>query len=113
MNAYSEDLRKNIVEAKERGMPTVEVARTFSVGLSSGMRYAKVARQGGSLHPKREEPGQRPPKADERARRLSWKRGPAGARPAALPSARGASSTCGAWGRARGERVHPQQVAPS
>ena len=53
MNAYSEDLRKKIVEAKERGMPTVEVARTFSVGLSSGMRYAKVARQGGSLRPKR------------------------------------------------------------
>jgi transposase len=35
MNAYSEDLRKKIVEAKERGMPTVEVSRTFGVGLSS------------------------------------------------------------------------------
>jgi transposase len=33
MNAYSEDLRKKIVEAKERGMPTVEVARTFGVGI--------------------------------------------------------------------------------
>src|SRR5829696_8568328 len=49
MNAYPEDLRKKIVEAKERGMPTVEVARTFGVGLSSVKRYAKVARQGGSL----------------------------------------------------------------
>lgn len=67
MNAYSEDLRKKIVEAKERGMPTVEVARTFGVGLSSVKRYAKVAREGGSLSPKRS-PGRRP-KADERARR--------------------------------------------
>jgi transposase len=68
MNAYSEDLREKIVEAKERGMPTVEVARTFGVGLSSVKRYARVAREGGSLRPKRS-PGRRP-KADERARRL-------------------------------------------
>ncbi len=68
MNAYSEDLREKIVEAKERGMPTVEVARAFGVGLSSVKRYAKVAREGGSLRPKRS-PG-RHPKMDERARRL-------------------------------------------
>ena len=68
MNAYSEDLRKKIVEAKQRGMPTVEAARTFGVGISSVKRYAKTAREGGSLCPKRS-PG-RPPKAGERARRL-------------------------------------------
>ena len=68
MNAYSEDLRKKIVEAKQRGMPTVEAARTFGVGISSVKRYAKTAREGGSLRPKRS-PG-RPPKAGERARRL-------------------------------------------
>src|SRR5215210_7432104 len=68
MNAYSEDLRKKIVEAKERGMPTVEVARTFGVGLSSVKRYAKTVREGESLSPK-SSPG-RPPKADESARRL-------------------------------------------
>ena len=68
MNAYSEDLRKKIVEAKQRGTPIVEVAHTFGVGLSSVKRYAKTAREGGSLRPKRS-PG-RPPKADERARRL-------------------------------------------
>ncbi len=68
MNAYSEDLRNKIVQAKERGMPTIEVARTFCVGISSVKRYAKTAREGGSLRPKRS-PG-RPPKADERARRL-------------------------------------------
>ena len=68
MNAYSEDLRKKIVQAKERGMPTAAVARTFGVGISSVKRYAKTAREGGSLRPKRS-PG-RPPKADQRARRL-------------------------------------------
>jgi transposase len=68
MKAYSEDLRKKIVEAKQRGVPTIEVARTFGVGISSVKRYAKVAREGGSLRPKRS-PG-RPPKADECARRL-------------------------------------------
>ncbi len=68
MDAYSEALRTKIVEAKQRGVPTVEVARTFGVGISSVKRYAKVAREGGSLHPKRS-PG-RPPKAAERARRL-------------------------------------------
>jgi transposase len=49
-------------------MPTVEVARTFGVGISSVKRYAKTAREGGSLRPKKS-PG-RAPKADERARRL-------------------------------------------
>jgi transposase len=68
MNAYSEDLRKKIVEAKERGMPTVEVACTFGVGISSVKRYAKRAREGRSLRPKRS-PG-RPPKTDQPARRL-------------------------------------------
>ena len=49
-------------------MPTAEVARAFGVGLSSVKRYAKTAREGGSLSPKRS-PGRRP-KADGRARRL-------------------------------------------
>ena len=69
MNAYSEDLRKKkIVEAKERGIPTTEVARAFGVGLSSVKRYVKTTREGGSLRPK-SSPGRRP-KADESARRL-------------------------------------------
>ena len=38
MNAYSEDLRKKIVEALRRGMGKSEAARTFSVSLSSGER---------------------------------------------------------------------------
>jgi transposase len=67
--AYSEYLlKKKIVEAKERGMHTVEVARTFGASLASVKRYIKVARQWGSLRPKRS-PG-RLPKAGERARRL-------------------------------------------
>jgi transposase len=39
MNAYSEDLRRKIVEAVERGMPKAEAARAFGVGVSSVKRY--------------------------------------------------------------------------
>jgi transposase len=35
MNAYSEDLRKKILEAVERGMHKIGAARTFGVGVSS------------------------------------------------------------------------------
>jgi len=68
MNAYSEDLRKKIVEATERGTPTTEVARAFGVGVSSVKRYVATAREGRSLAPKRR-PGSKP-KLDERARKL-------------------------------------------
>ncbi len=68
MNAYSLDLRKKIVAAKERGMPTTEVARTFGVGLSTVKRYAATARQGKSLAPKKR-PGSKP-KLDEAAQKL-------------------------------------------
>jgi transposase len=68
MNAYSEDLRKKIVEALEKGMSKSEAARTFGVSLSSVKRYAKMADEGRSLAPKKR-PGSRP-KLDESARRL-------------------------------------------
>ena len=68
MKAYSEDLRRKIVEAIEKGMGKSEAARTFGVGLSSVKRYVAMARQGRSLAPKRR-PGSRP-KIDEGARRL-------------------------------------------
>src|SRR3712207_9240995 len=53
MKAYSEDLRKKIVEALQRGASKLEAARSFGVGLSSVKRYARSARQGGSLVPKK------------------------------------------------------------
>ena len=68
MNAYSEDLRKKIVQALRRGMGKSQAARTFSVSLSSIKRYAKMAEEGRSLAPKKR-PGSKP-KLDERARRL-------------------------------------------
>jgi transposase len=68
MDAYSLDLRKKIIEAKERGMPTSEVAKTFGVGLSTVKRFAATARQGRPLAPKKH-PGSKP-KIDEGARRL-------------------------------------------
>ena len=68
MRAYSEDLRKKIVAAIERGMPKTQAARLFDVSLSSVKRYARTARRGEPLAPKKS-PG-RPRKADEKARAL-------------------------------------------
>jgi transposase len=69
MNAYSEDLRKKIVEAVEkRGMPKSEAARTFGVGISSVKRYVATAGARKSLAPKKR-PGSKP-KLDQGARRL-------------------------------------------
>ena len=70
MNAYSEDLRKKIVEAVERGMPKIQAAKTFGVGISSVKRYVATYREGRSLAPKKR-PGSKP-KLDEGARRLLW-----------------------------------------
>ena len=68
MNAYSEDLRKKIVEALKRGTTKTEAARSFGVSRSSVKRYAKLAEQGCSLAPNKR-PGSKP-KMNERARRL-------------------------------------------
>jgi transposase len=68
MNAYSEDLRKKIVQALRRGITKSEAARTFGVSRSSVKRYAKLAEEGRPLTPKKR-PGSKP-KMDERARRL-------------------------------------------
>jgi transposase len=68
MKAYSEDLRRKIVEAVERGTPKSEAARTFGVGISSIMRYVAAAHEWRSLAPKKR-PGSKP-KLDGGARRL-------------------------------------------
>jgi transposase len=68
MNPYSEDLRKKIVKAVERGMPKIQAARTFGAGISSVKRCVAAAREGRSLAPKKR-PGSKP-KLDEGARRL-------------------------------------------
>jgi transposase len=68
MNAYSEDLRKKIVEVLNRGTAKSEAARSFGVSLSSVKRYARMAQEGKPLAPKKR-PGSRP-KMDESARKL-------------------------------------------
>ena len=45
MKAYSEDLRRKIVDAIERGMPKSQAARTFGVGISTVKRYATKPRR--------------------------------------------------------------------
>ena len=67
MKAYSEDLRRKIVDALKRGMPKSETATLFGVSLSSVKRFAKMDRQGDSLAP-RKPPG-RPPKSNDAIRR--------------------------------------------
>src|SRR3954467_2682508 len=59
MKAYSEDLRRKIVQALEKGTSKSEVARAFGVGLSSLKRYVAMAREGRSLSPKKR-PGTKP-----------------------------------------------------
>jgi transposase len=69
MDAYSEDLRKKIVQAlKQQRMNKSEAARAFGVSLSSVKRYAKAVREGRSLSPGKA-PGKKP-KLDEKAKKL-------------------------------------------
>ena len=68
MKAYSEDLRRKIVEALDRGTNKSQAARLFGVSLSSVKRYAKMAREGRPLA-SRKAPGKRS-KIDEQGKRL-------------------------------------------
>jgi transposase len=69
MDAYSEDLRRKIVQAlQQQRMNKSEAARAFGVSLSSVKRYAKAAAEGRSLSPGKA-PGKKP-LLDEKARRL-------------------------------------------
>ena len=68
MRPYSEDLRRKIVAAVERGMPKTEAARTFGVSLSSVKRYRRLAFREEPLAPRKG--GGRPPKADAATARL-------------------------------------------
>ena len=68
MKAYPEDLRRKIMDAIERGMPKVQAARTFGVGISTVKRYATKAQNGEPLEPGKA-PGKRP-KMDERVSKL-------------------------------------------
>src|SRR5215212_10296091 len=68
MKAYSEDLRRKIVSAIERGMTKAQAARTFGVGISTVKRYATKARRGESLQPGKAP--SKPPKMSQPASKL-------------------------------------------
>jgi transposase len=68
MKAYSEDLRKKILQAVDRGMPKSVAAKTFGVSRSSVKRYAAARREGKPLAPKKH-PGSKQARP-ERARKL-------------------------------------------
>ena len=67
-NAYSEDLRKKIVEALRRGTTKSEAARAFGVSRSSVKRYAKLVEEGRTLAPKKRAGSK--PKMDQSATKL-------------------------------------------
>ena len=68
MKAYSEDLRRKIVDAVRRGASKRETASLFGVSLSSVKRFTRMEREGGSLAPKK--PPGRPPKGTDATRKL-------------------------------------------
>ena len=68
MRAYSEDLRRKIVEAIERRASKVGADPLFGVSLSSVNRYPRIANRGDSLKPKNG--GGRPPKINETAEKF-------------------------------------------
>src|SRR5215210_3993146 len=68
MKAYSEDLRRKIVDAVRRGASKRETASLFGVSLSSVKRFTRMEREGDSLAPKK--PPGRPPKGTDATRRL-------------------------------------------
>ncbi len=59
MRAYSEDLRRRVLNALDRGMSRSEVVDTFCVSLATLKRYLKQRRDRGTLTPTR--PPGRPP----------------------------------------------------
>ncbi len=108
MNAYSEDLRKKIVEALERGGATKsEADRAFGVSRSSVKRYAKLAWEGLPLAPKKRPDSK--PKMDESARKLL--EADAHRRPAATLFER--RSVPGEGGGRSGERLECEPDAPA
>ena len=68
MKAYSEDLRRKIVDAVRRGASKRETASLFGVSLSSVKRFARMEREGDSLAQKK--PPGRPPKGTDATMRL-------------------------------------------
>jgi transposase len=69
IRAYSEDPRRKIVEAAERGMSTSEAACTFWLGHLLGQALRRSLPRGPVASPKEERPGARL-KLDERSRKL-------------------------------------------
>jgi transposase len=52
MKPYSEDLRRVVVSAVERGMKRAEAVETFAVSLATLKRWLKQRRETGDLAPK-------------------------------------------------------------
>ena len=53
MRAYSEDLRRKVIEAAERRISKSHTAHLFGISLSCVKRYARMARQKDPSPPRR------------------------------------------------------------
>ncbi len=52
MKPYSQDIRKDILEALDRGMPREKVVRIFGVSLATIKLYIKQRRENGEIAPR-------------------------------------------------------------
>ena len=50
---YSQDLRKKVIEAFERGMSQEEASRVFKVGSGTIKRWRKIKKETGKLEPRK------------------------------------------------------------
>ena len=53
MKPYSKDLRLRVLAAVDRGVPTEEVEKTFSVSMPSIKRWLKLRKETGDLEPRK------------------------------------------------------------
>jgi transposase len=72
MKAYSEDLRRKIVDAIERGMPKAQAARTFGVGISTFTSVTPPRPKGESLWSRARLRANRP-RSTSGSRSYSWR----------------------------------------
>jgi transposase len=96
MKAYSTDLRSKILAAVDGGMPKMQAARVFGVGVSTIKRYVNQRRETGSIAP-RPIPG-RPATLSREYDALLWAQ--LEAQPDAL-----LAEHCARWEKAQGMRV--------
>lgn len=71
MEAYSLDLRRRVVAARDRGTPVVEIAATFSIDKTTVSRWLKRRDRTGTIRPLNQHTGRKRKLTDQDHRRLA------------------------------------------